>query len=364
MSERYDERELEEVMRSGLAERAEQAPERLTEPFVGRRGRRTRNWLVGGTAAAVAATVIGVSLLSGTTGGPGPGTGDRTSASDPVAGVPDDWRAESYGGVQVWMPPSWETGAAPFEASWEGGAVLDCRDQPDGPYAGRPVMQSDMCTTFDPDRQQTPADDFVWVGSVLEPGTVDLGGGYVEETVVVGGVHVTVTTKDADLRSRILGSVEAVTIDANGCRTGISTPLKPEGPPEIVATSLSVCLYQTDSDGHTVLVWSDRRGAADAAAYTEAAFEQSATYDAGPCERRAPDGEWLEIGANGATETRWDVVNFDCLWGETPDFQYPLNKRTVDPWASPGVKEYVVGPSDYEGMTTVGLDGYFRGIMG
>jgi len=360
MSEKYDERELEQIMRAGLAERATGAPDRLTEPFVGRH-RHRRAWLGAIAAAAVVVGGVGVGLAVGQSDdGRGP---DRspTSAGDPAA-VPEDWRAESYGGIQVWVPPTWGTGAAPFEETWDGaGELLDCRDGvPSGPYVGRPVMESDACAVFDSDRQPTPSADFAWIGSVVEPGTIDLGGGYVEETVAVGGVNVTVASTDADLRAHILGSAEAVAVDANGCRTGISTPLRPEGPAEIEATSLSVCLYETDLDGNTVLVWSDRRGAADATAYTEATYETSQLYDAGPCERRSPEGQWLEIGANGPDATRWDVVTFDCMWGETPDSQYPLNKQTVDPWASPAVKMYVVGPSDLH----AGLNGYFRGILG
>ena len=116
--------------------------------------------------------------------------------STSTGGVPDDWRYESYEGVQVRVPSDWGWGGAPMGS---GDQLSLCGDQRaavvpniDGlrltdhsPFVGRPVMMSDACQVRrrrpEPGRQ-APA---VWFGSPMPVGT-DTSGDQVAQTLAVG----------------------------------------------------------------------------------------------------------------------------------------------------------------------------------
>ena len=191
--------------------------------------------------------------------------------------VPDDWRTESYAGIQVKVPETWAWGGAPFDAAWEPGErLLDCgatafvvpgsRDYenapPGTPYVGRPVMLTDACALFDPERPAEPSAPYAWLGAPIPVGTVNFDNGYVMETVRVGDSTVSVATRDVDLRRQIIGTARAVDVDDNGCQTRLAGPptvgsVLVEGMGKVSETS--VCVYvRTDytDDAPIMLVYS------------------------------------------------------------------------------------------------------------
>lgn len=180
-----------------------------------------RRWArpVLGASLAVAATVAGIALL----------TRDVTSRSvvdpDPAESSPtqpverDEWRTEYWRDVQVEVPADW----------WYGGGALDLAQRevigcgaeplvdpegrrtpaldPDSPapgYVGRPIAQTDVCEG-DLD-EMTPQVPYLWFDAPLDIGSVELGDGWVRETVEVNGSRISVAARDAALRDRILSS--------------------------------------------------------------------------------------------------------------------------------------------------------------
>src|SRR3546814_15859649 len=65
-----------------------------------------------------------------------------------------------------------------------------------------------MCQTY-PDNNpaaEPPQAPYVWLGADVEPGTIDAGNGFTQETIEVNGSTVTVATQDESIRRRILDS--------------------------------------------------------------------------------------------------------------------------------------------------------------
>jgi hypothetical protein len=399
MPEQYDEDRLARIMRAGLHANADQAGDRLSRPVTSGHPPRTP-WLL--AVAAAVAVAVGVPLtFQALDGGGGGGGGDRRDqvVTDPAVppAVPDDWRVESYGGIQVRVPPMWGWGGAWFHAPWEGDRVMDCGAVPhvvpgdpddesapeDSPYVGRPLMMSDVCSIVGlPNAPERPAPqaDSVWIGAAVEPGTEDLGNGYVRETVRVreptqfGDGTVSVTSDDPALRRQILATAVAVGVDAHGCRSDATWQEFPAGRiGDLEATSLSVCLYET-YQGETTLIWSDRRSADDARQYVDQVEATSDTYDPMRFCTDQPDGQWLAVGAVAADgETAWTAVTMggcaQILWhyqaeGDPESVAAsPVNPETVAPWATPAVRAYVVGPVDWQEWADGG-ENFFRGYLG
>ena len=335
MSE-YDDEQLGQIMREGLTARADRIDGRLGALSPQRSSRRGR-WLAV-AAAAVLATggTITWQALSGSDGSPGPFAADGP--------VPGNWRAESYGGVQVFVPPSWIEGYGPMSDSSLGGAPLWCSDGAQGAYVGRPVFGSDMCIGFDNEAQPTPTYDSVWFDAPFTPGTRHVGD-FTQVTAEVGGLPVTVTTQDPALGAQILGSLEAVDVDANGCRTHLAGP--PSAEVATGATALPVCLYDVAPDLDTTLIWSGR--VSDPAAYTKAVEAARGGDELAACKRSA-EGQWVSVGP--------DVVDFSCQKILSADGDSHLIRATVEPWASDGTRAYVTGPIDGN------WGGLFHGMMG
>ena len=131
----YDEQELAQIMRDGLAERAGRIDGRLGPVL--KAPRRRGRWLAAAAAAVLVAGGVPVAWQElkdeGSTG---------QVATNPS--VPSDWRAESYGGIQVVVPPTWAPGYGPMPAyTYEGGVddPMWCTDGADQPYVGRPVRR-------------------------------------------------------------------------------------------------------------------------------------------------------------------------------------------------------------------------------
>jgi hypothetical protein len=225
-----------------------------------------------------------------------------------------------------------------------GGGPLWCSDSAQGAYVGRPVFGSDMCIGFDGEHQAAPTVDSVWFGAPVPEGTRRLGD-FTQITRAVGDSSVTVTTHDPALGAQIIGSLEAVDVDANGCRTHIDGP--PSAEVATGETKLPVCLYEVAPDLSTRLIWSGV--VSDPAAYTQAVDAARGGGELAASKRSA-EGEWVSVGP--------DVVDFSCQKILSADGDSHLTRATVEPWASDGTRAYVGGPIDGN------WSGLFRGMLG
>jgi hypothetical protein len=342
-----DDRDVEQALRAGLGARADEAD--VTAPVAARtrevvaRRWRTR-WSVGGAAAAVVLVVGSVALLTRgdhESGQEPPSVADSgtTEVSPPAAG----WRTEYYGGVAVDVPADWGYGGAPLPS-----ARLDvCA--PGGPpgYVGRPIVQTDMCTYLRSGWQ--PAAPYVWLGGNVEPGTYDWDNGYVQETVEVGGVTVTVGSDDAALREQVLASAGESDTRCDASFAGIP-PAETgvldsgdDGPPYAW-----VCVYRK-AEGATRFTLSyatavDPRDAERALAAEAAAPDQTSDCDYDPFEFAV-----LLTGVPGDRDAR-TVYETGCGDGAAHLGSGPA-KQMVDagvrPWAAAGVRAnmfYFIGP--------------------
>lgn len=375
--------ELARMMRAGLERHAAEADPSapVTARAVEAARRRGRGRLaVGAAALAVAAVAVTAAVVDL------PGNDASPGVADPATGardLPGEWRTEYWYDTQVEVPADWGWGGAPqkdFGAQpgtlWCGGpgAILDAggarlpQPDPTVPYVGRAILQSDMCLGGIED--QTPLAPYVWLGAPIQPGTVDLGDGYVRETREVNGSTVSVATQDAATRERILDS-------ATGGETCLSDldaapePTQssgPEGPAGLQPESLTVCAYRDDSDsGRFALVYAEVLDAAHAKKLVVG------VDDAAPEARRCLAGEsgsgWEYVvlrvdgsGASGEPLSREYVVDFTCSGlvqrpGASPT---ALTRANVDLWAVGGLKVSLTGTTGVDGE----LSGYFIGMQG
>jgi len=361
-----DDRELEDVVRRSLRAHAGDAQERQDLAAAAHAGvRRRQRSRIGLAAAAVVAVVVPVAVVAATGGGDetrladdgGPSTrhdGPVTASPAPVG-----WRVESYDGVQVRVPPDWGWGGAPMEAFDRGDEVIQCgpgafgRPSPDGtlfretfdmPYVGRAgFVLTDVCSNVPP-----PDHPYVWLGAPVEPGTVELPGGYVQETVEVGGTTVTVGSDDDRLRQTVLGSAEAVVLDANGCSADVGdgprTSWSGTGPDSLGGlgsiASVSVCVYLDRGPGPVLGYSTSLDGAAAQSAYD--------AIEATPAERHLPackvavTGQQVLLRFHGSDGDADLLADLSCPGGGYTDGR-PFTRQNVLPWVVDGVGVYVSG---------------------
>jgi hypothetical protein len=260
-----------------------------------------------------------------------------------------EWRTEYWADIQVDVPASWEWGGAPVG---DGERRTVCTEVTDAPYVGRPVSQTDLCGGYRVGAPPIPPAPYVWLGVSLEPGTVDLGGGWIQETVRVGESTVTVATDDADLRRRILGSAR----EASLCPARMSEPPEPraetteEGVGDLL--SATVCAYQADRDDFRLVYGADLDPLADrdAIAAVDAA--------AGNASRCKATSEFVVVSVAfsddfGAPRRLHQDLVYDLTCrhvrtGVAPlggVRQVDLTADTVAPWAVGGVPGILRGPS-------------------
>ena len=237
--------ELEEPFRRRLAEHAEEVIDEggwaaVVVAEAGRRRRRRAKVVASCIAVALVPAAVVVALSRGGTEQPG--------------AHPGGWRAEAYNGIQLWVPPSWgwngvphpsangpiQCGAGAFPETTSSG---DMRYHVNGDattaYVGRPIPLGAGC-------QNAAAfgSTHVWFDSPLSPGSSG------DQTTVrvngAAGFTITVADADADERKTILGSIQPITTDANGCPTTAQRASwrRASFDPGSV-TSVSVCLYYT-----------------------------------------------------------------------------------------------------------------------
>jgi hypothetical protein len=364
--------EVEQLVRRGLARRAAEAD---VSPAVVARvrprvsQRRRAGFAVLAAAAGVAAVAVTAAVVdvARDDGGSSPGPADGAHGEP----APTSWRTEYWRDLQVEVPADWGWGSAPAgdDLLWCGGPGAEvevsgrrpAEPDPSVPYVGRPIAQTDMCQAEAADR--TPTAPYVWLGVSLEPGTVDLGDGYVRETREVNGSTVSVATQDPALRERILDS-------ATGGETCFS---ELDEPPAVESTltegmgrasSMQVCAYRRMDDDGWDLVYATDLGAGAAESFASAV--RSADVTNPPCERR-PAEEYVVLGVTGddpygdAPVTQDYVVDLGCPAVEfAPGKRASLTPALVEPWAVGGIPAVLVGPTGGKGAmldSFIGMQG-------
>lgn len=360
--------ELEHLMRSGLAERAGQVdagvPIRVARP-------RSRRWVLPAVAAAAVGVIVAVgALVVPGTNGPVPPTDDRTQVANPPA--PSGWRLEFWHGVQVSVPPDWGWGGAPsppedlgepassddlFDCGMAAYRTADGRrvEREDGPYVGRPVMMTDACSVIRDQEFPQPTAPYVWLGAAIDPGTRDLGGGWQQTTIEVGGSTVTVATRDAALREQILATAKPN--PGNDCAARISGALASDVTVDD-PSSMSVCAYRrNDRSPGFPLQYATKVDAAATRRFL-------AAIDAAPKLQciDSYSGEWVVLRIHGKDGRIQNIAvdTGDCIGIHTSRSTAELTVATTSPWAVDGIPAYVIGPHD----PGPGLSDYFRGMLG
>jgi hypothetical protein len=342
-----DDTELARLMREGLELRAGDVD--VTVPVAQRARaavrRRHRGGLVIGLAAASVAAVVAVAALGSTP----PPPEDRDDVPAPAIGT-GEWRTEYWADIQVDVPADWEWGGAPV-GSGERRTV--CSEVTDAPYVGRPVTQTDLCGVYRVDAPAVPPAPYVWLGVPLEPGTVDLGEGWTQETVRVGESTVTVTTDDAALRDRILGSAR----EASLCPARLPEPPEPrsETSEEGVGDlhSATVCAYQADGDDFRLVHGSelDPAGVRDTVTAVDAAARNDSRCKA-TSEFVVLSAEFSDDFGVAGSRLHQDIV-YDLTCGHVRTGVAPLGgvrqvdltADTVASWAVGGVPGILRGPA-------------------
>jgi hypothetical protein len=346
--------DLEQAFRSGLAELADEAD---TGPAVtGRVVERARSGVVRrrrsalavvGAAAAVVVVVTGLAVVLGDgKGGDEAGQPKPTLSAPEVAPqVPGGYRLEFWHDVAVYVPATWGWGAAPTAvASGDsllcgGGQVVQAdgsrREQPDLPYVGRPVMLSDACDSGW--AQERPRAPYVWLGGDVPTGTVDLGGGWVRQTIEVGDVTVSVASDDPALRKSILASAHRLSGD---CDPRLGNPPSAAGStdPDFVPDSMTVCAYVPTKDHLDYDLVYEQSLSMGPAKYLVAAVDAAPSLGTSSC-FGASGGEWALLRLRGSGGTFRDyVVDMSCPSISDPTgTQHVLNAETVTPWAVGGM---------------------------
>lgn len=372
--------QLEDAFRESLERHAAEAHTEMA--FRNNQSRRSR---VTAPLAAAAVTVLIVGGVVVARYSDRPGESPAAQPSPTAANIPQptrDWRVESWGPVQVSVPSGWGWGGAPQKVA---GRILACgaaafrsptgrgelNGDPSLPYVGRPLAMTDLCSSYPDGDWPTPTAPYVWLGASVEPGVVDLGDGWTQETEVVAGEPVTVATQDASLRQQILDSAKpAVPGDAT-CAPTLARSPEPVYSREGLSnpSSMTVCAYMRGGgsvdDGSITLTYATRVGSVAAQRFLDALQESHAAKAEASCTHPADEFEWVVLRIPGKDALNYGYVADlivhlgDCAFIEGPE-DAPVVPRTVSPWAVDGIPSYVVGPYGDRGATAQ----FFRGILG
>lgn len=347
---------MDEQIRTELARRAEKADVSSgarDRVLAGVRPR--RRWVrpVLGSAVAVAATVALVAVVAPDaplpTTDPVP-SGSSSTADDAVGAR--QWREESWRGLTLSVPADWGWSAAPV------GRNLLCDDRPDAPgHVGRPVFLTDACLKYRagefPLGEETP---YVWLGTDLEPGVVELPAeGWVQETVVAEGVTLTVASDDADLRGRILASArptQACAPELPGVPRS-SQSVEEGAVADVVPEEMTVCAYRR-IEGEVVLVYAARRDDVVTPTWSAISTGPFGTYR---CGVSGPGNEWVVLrfsgrgptGEDATVEAVLSVGGPVCPTIDIGSGGGALQPRMLEPWADRGIPFTLYGPSGGKG---------------
>jgi hypothetical protein len=361
--ERRTDDAVECAFRDALAEHAEDladSADRATPANAGAARRRRRRTLPAVAAATLLVAGLAGAAISYSGGGP--------ETVKPESGAhPQGWRAESYNGIQLWVPSSWGWGEVPRQtthamANCGYGAysptsmITDLRfaleDGASAPYVGRPVGPGIACA-----RRSTVTASHVWFDSPLP-----IGSGPAQTTFGVTGLapfNVTVADANRTERSTILASVERVVTDASGCPQdaagirAIQSDARPEPSPRFVRT-MSMCLF-AGPVGHGVLYYSTRVDGT-AARQATANIERAPDPDVAPICLVTPAPSQIVLIARTAEMRSLFVVNRGVCPEEPvgyvtgSDF-HVLTERSLRLWAIDGLSLYATGGAGGERLT-------------
>jgi hypothetical protein len=342
-------RDLEQTFREGLAELGAEADaqpavvRQVVERARSRASSRRRSGLAVGAAAAAVVLIAGlVVVLLGQRSGVEQPAGPTPPSVAPSA--PAGYRLEVWRDVSVYVPATWGWGSAPVMGATDavslcgGGQVVQMdgsrREESALPYVGRPIPLSDVCVPWAGARPEAP---YVWLGAAVRPGTVDLGGGWVRQTIEVGDVTVTVASDDDALRKAILASAHRL---SGACEPRLDDPPTPAGAtdPDFVPFSLTVCAYLPTSTHLDYDLAYEQELSMGAAKYLVAAVDAAKPLGSHSC-YAASGGEWalLRMRGNGGGFRDY-VVDMSCpsIADETGT-QHVLDSETVTPWAVGGI---------------------------
>lgn len=346
-------REDEQAFRSGLAEIASEAD--TTRAVVGgvveraraRAARRRHSALAAlGAAAAVVVVVTGVGVALQGQRGPDQATPPPSPTPSVAPSMPAGYRLEFWHDVGVYVPATWGWGSAPIVVGSGGEPVLcgggqvvqadgSRREESALPYVGRPVMLSDACDASW--AQARPRAPYVWLGGDVPVGTVDLGGGWVRQTIQVGDVTVSVASDDGALRSSILSSAHQA---AGDCEPQLGDPPVPGGStdPRFVPISMTVCAYGATSTGLDFDLLYEQELSMGPAKALVAAVDRAAPLGSSSC-FSPHGGEWALLRLRGTGGMFRDyVVDMSCPSISDPtSAQHRLDRETITPWAVGGV---------------------------
>jgi hypothetical protein len=215
--------------------------------------RRRRNRRIGAgllAAAAVAGIVAVAAWMAG---------GSLLKRSEPAQPpTPDGWRWESSRGIEVLVPDIWRNSTSSDFNQRCYPADSEQSPKPEESYVGRSaglemMRLREICPRIEGRRS------FVWLDDLqaIEPGIRDHGGGWVEETMLVAGVKVTVFTDDDSLRHTVMDSLRPVgDTDVYGCPVRHPVAEQPDIRPfgSGLATvgdvnAISVCSYTSELSG-------------------------------------------------------------------------------------------------------------------
>ena len=368
-----DDLELEQAMREGLQHRAEQVD--TSAPIVERAraaSRRRRGGVVVGLAAASVIAVVAAGVAIGGRGGDEPHPGERVGEPQPL---PEQWRTEYWHDMSVDVPADWGYGGAPMDdgtgevvACWPSAMVgADGRrleDDPTRPYVGRPIALTDVCTMypFNAPGALPPKAPYVWLGGPDDFGRVDLGDGWVQETVEVNGSRLTVASDDPALRTRIIDSAgggETCMSSVEPEQTADVFPRYEPGNTDDVARMV-VCAYRLRHPEGSFpvadLSYVTSVGRRAAREYVAAVAAGEEPRDQCPTANYT-EFEWVVLELeDGAGETiRRDVAHLACpgvdVGGSTlKEYEtVRLTPEMVRPWAVDGIPATVSGPTGGKG---------------
>ena len=192
---------------------------------------------------------------------------------------------------------------------------------------------------------------YVWLGAAIDPGTVDAGNGYTQETVEVAGTTLTVATRDPALRQRIISSVG--TVDS-GCAPGLDTApvvesMLMEGLRD--PSSARVCAYRQEEGGSAwELVYATSLDAEQATAYHSQVYDGG--FESSPDFCGASVAERVLITVTGAdpyggpgSEVSQDTVvdpSCDEVSG-SPGMVSPLSEKGMKAWSHNGAQVTLYG---------------------
>lgn len=277
--------------------------------------------------------------------------GPPATAGDPL---PTQWRTEFWRDVQVDVPADWGFGGAPIgdgsgtNACWPTAMVSatgeDLREGEGRPYVGRPIALTDLCAPypFEGPLAGPPDAPYVWLGAAIEPGSVELGDDWVQETREVNGSTVTVASDDPALRERMLGSATG----GERCFSELEPGVRYD--PDWAGDDPTVCAYAT-ADGLQRLTYATVLDDADADAFLDA-FAAAPTFDADGfrCDVGGVESESVLL-AIGGDEYRVLLDGMGCPRIVGPDRAVELTPDLVRPWAGNGIPAVVHGPTGGKG---------------